>query len=332
MKCTTCGASIPENALFCTVCGAKVQPQQQPKPMQTKPAQICRQCGAVIPEGNLFCTACGAKAQPQQQPRPAAVPRPGKTCPVCGKPVAEGYTFCISCGTPLNAKTQTAPAPEPQRPAPMTVCRSCGASVPVGSKRCTACGADLHAASQREPERKSRTGLIIGILCAILAAIGIFAVLFFTGALDGLLGVKADKTEDAAVPAEVQTETQTETESEPEAATPSPSPSEAPSPSPTPTPEAEEPEEPDYLLPDSSTRRITEEDLRDLSWRELCLARNEIFARHGRTFETPEIAAYFNGKDWYDGRYGDVSLSSLEAENVNFILSYEIQHYGRSYY
>ena len=323
MKCTTCGASIPENALFCTVCGAKVQPQQQPKPKQTSPAQTCRQCGAVIPEGNLFCTACGAKAQPQQQPRPAAVPRPGKACPVCGKPVAEGYTFCISCGTPLNEKAQAAPAPEP-----MTVCRSCGASVPAGYARCTACGADLRAAGRVVPERKSHTGLIIGILCAILAAIGIFAVLFFTGALDGLLGVKADKTEDAAVPAEVQTETRTESETEAEM--PSPSPSEAPTPSP--TPESEEPEEPDYLLPDSSTRRITEEDLRDLSWRELCLARNEIFARHGRTFETPEIAEYFNSKDWYDGRYGDVSLSSLEAENVNFILSYEIQHYGRSYY
>ena len=153
-------------------------------------------------------------------------------------------------------------------------------------------------------------------------------MLFFTGALDGLLGVNADKAEDAAVPAEVQTETQTESETEAE--TPSPSPSEAPTPSP--TPEAEEPEEPDYLLPDSSTRRITEEDLRDLSWRELCLARNEIFARHGRIFKTPEIAAYFEGKDWYDGRYAEVTLSAMETANVNLIIAYENAHFGGSYY
>lgn len=338
MKCTSCGANIPDAALFCTACGTAVS---RPAPEQKPAGLTCVRCGAAIPSGNLFCTACGAKAPTQQQPkqqsaRPASVPRPGtgrRTCPVCGTAIAEGYTFCTGCGTPVNAARTAAPAPEP-RPTPMTVCRSCGASVPAGAPYCTACGADMRFGGYKKP-KKSHAGLIIGILCALLAAIGIFAALFFTGALDGLLGVDKEQTEQAAAPTEdaAAAENGAETDSNTEAETPSPSPSETPepsaSPSPSPSPEAAAS---DYLLPDSATRAVTEADLQDLSWRELCLARNEIFARHGRTFKTPEIAQYFESKDWYDGRYSEVTLSALETSNVNFILSYETRHYGHSYY
>ena len=94
----------------------------------------------------------------------------------------------------------------------------------------------------------------------------------------------------------------------------------------------EEEDEPDFLLPDSASRYLTEADLEDLTWRELCLARNEIFARHGRLFVTPEIAEYFNSKPWYEGQYDEVTLNSIETANVNFILSYENRHFGGSYY
>lgn len=334
MRCTSCGANIPDTALFCTACGTAVS---RPAPEQKPAGLTCVQCGAPIPSGNLFCTACGAKAPAQQAPKQqaaASVPRPGaggKTCPVCGRVIAPGYAFCTGCGTPVHA-ARTA-APEPPRPTPMTVCRSCGASVPAGVPYCTACGADMRFGGYEKP-KKSRAGLVIGILCALLAAIGIFAALFFTGALDGLLGVNKEPTEQAAAPTEdaaaaAENDSETDSKSEAETETPSPSPSESPEPSPSPSPEAEAS---DYLLPDSASRALTEADLEDLSWRELCLARNEIFARHGRIFKTPEIAQYFESKDWYDGRYSEVTLSELETNNVNFILSYENRHYGHSYY
>ena len=39
-----------------------------------------------------------------------------------------------------------------------------------------------------------------------------------------------------------------------------------------------------YILEDSSSRYISMYDVRDLSVQELCYARNEIYARHGRKF------------------------------------------------
>lgn len=93
----------------------------------------------------------------------------------------------------------------------------------------------------------------------------------------------------------------------------------------------------DFLLPDSSTRYLTDNDLETLTWEELCLARNEIFARHGRIFTTNEIASYFNQKPWYRGTispesFGEAMLSSIERANIQFIVDYELKYYGGSYY
>lgn len=55
-------------------------------------------------------------------------------------------------------------------------------------------------------------------------------------------------------------------------------------------------EDPDYILPQSAQRRLTEDDLSGLTHEELCLARNEIYARHGRRFKNQNIASYFESK------------------------------------
>ena len=96
----------------------------------------------------------------------------------------------------------------------------------------------------------------------------------------------------------------------------------------------------DYLLPNSDTEYVTEEDLADLTWEECCLARNEIYARHGRIFLTPEIAAYFESKSWYEGTIPGAEfdantgayLSEIERRNVETIQAYEQAHWGGSYY
>lgn len=56
IKCTVCGASIPENAKFCLECGTKVE---LPKAVAMK---ICPQCGACVPDGK-FCLECGNKIE-----------------------------------------------------------------------------------------------------------------------------------------------------------------------------------------------------------------------------------------------------------------------------
>ena len=96
----------------------------------------------------------------------------------------------------------------------------------------------------------------------------------------------------------------------------------------------------DYLIPCSSTDYLTDKNLQWLSWEECTLARNEIYARHGRIFKTAEIAAYFKNKGWYAGTIpSDVFdaneagyLSDVEYANTRFILDYEKAKFGGSYY
>lgn len=87
----------------------------------------------------------------------------------------------------------------------------------------------------------------------------------------------------------------------------------------------------EYVLPESNTRKLTAADVSGLSKEQLRIARNEIMARHGRTFKDASLQEYFNSKSWYKGTISpadfDASmesrLSEIEKANVEFIKSYE---------
>ena len=82
----------------------------------------------------------------------------------------------------------------------------------------------------------------------------------------------------------------------------------------------------DYVFPDSSTRLLADEELGRLSAWELRVARNEIYARHGRLFNVDILIAHFESKLWYNGRYAEIpanSLNSIETENIRRIQSWE---------
>ncbi len=83
-----------------------------------------------------------------------------------------------------------------------------------------------------------------------------------------------------------------------------------------------------YILEDSSSRYISMYDVRDLSVQELCYARNEIYARHGRKFRSTELMEYFSTWDWYDGyiepgSFQESTLSTIERANVDYLLRRE---------
>ena len=80
-----------------------------------------------------------------------------------------------------------------------------------------------------------------------------------------------------------------------------------------------------FIFADSDQRFLGEEDLKGLSSTELRVARNEIYARHGRFFVDQTLANYFSQFSWYHPRQVDVELSSLETTNVNTILLAEHQ-------
>jgi len=83
-----------------------------------------------------------------------------------------------------------------------------------------------------------------------------------------------------------------------------------------------------YLLPDSASRYLTEDDLAALDPDMLRFARNEIFARHGRLFSDKELQDYFNKQSWYSGyiqpaNFDSSVLNDFERYNAAFIGKYE---------
>ena len=85
----------------------------------------------------------------------------------------------------------------------------------------------------------------------------------------------------------------------------------------------------DYLLANSGTKLLTDSDIKGMSKYDLALARNEIYARHGRKFQTAEYHNYFSSKSWYsinpNYNYSDdnSNLNEIEAKNVQFLLNAE---------
>lgn len=87
-----------------------------------------------------------------------------------------------------------------------------------------------------------------------------------------------------------------------------------------------------YIIYDSDSRYVDDSDLDVLSQTDVQLARNEIFARHGRGFKTDWIREYFESTNWYEEEYDpdyfdnnivDSVVNDFEKTNANYILQYE---------
>jgi len=81
----------------------------------------------------------------------------------------------------------------------------------------------------------------------------------------------------------------------------------------------------DYVISDSDTRLIQEAEIRDFTPWQLKVARNEIYARHGRPFVHKDLQCYFATKSWYkiDESFTESSLSVIENKNIATIQAYE---------
>lgn len=104
----------------------------------------------------------------------------------------------------------------------------------------------------------------------------------------------------------------------------------APSAAPTPDPYAiSETETSFYILPESYKTRLTDADVEGMDKKTLSLARNEIYARHGRKFLDADLQAYFNGQGWYTGTVEpedfdpEIELNQTEQRNIIFLQRHE---------
>ncbi len=73
----------------------------------------------------------------------------------------------------------------------------------------------------------------------------------------------------------------------------------------------------DWVLPDSDRRYYTEAELSGMNKSQLRIARNEIYARHGRTFSDDLLQGYFNSKSWYRGMYSPSNFDNMKEGLLN---------------
>lgn len=75
----------------------------------------------------------------------------------------------------------------------------------------------------------------------------------------------------------------------------------------------------------TSTKKLTESDVKNLKKLELEILRNTIFARHGYTFKKKSYRQFFDPVEWYVPVSNDVSgtLTPLEKDNIALLERFE---------
>ena len=85
-----------------------------------------------------------------------------------------------------------------------------------------------------------------------------------------------------------------------------------------------------YVLSDSSSYYYSYDELNSMSTYDLYLARNEIYARHGRMFNRSDLQDYFDSQAWYTPLYSPSTFDSMgnqlndcELKNVKLMKQVE---------
>ena len=242
-------------------------------------------------------------------------------CPYCGKTVPEGYKFCTHCGRSLQAAPQQAG----QQTQPVADYRP---QFPQGEET-------GYINSPKKARRK--TPVLLAALVVVLLAGVTLGAWVGTGSpfgwLAGLYSPAQEGGEDAVssstpledtpAPSSALASSALEAAAGPTAA-PSPTHTPEPTPAPTPAPVATD----YYILPQSAQRLLVYNDIANFTKQDMMLARNEIYARHGRKFSDEDVRSYFEAQTWYKGTvepeaFSASVLSDIEQANVEYLKLHE---------
>lgn len=291
---------------------------------------FCGNCGAKLSDGTKFCTNCGAPVTSPTQDKndhaegdeTVVMPSPSTSPDPAHEPVASPEPAVPSYATSASRRTGGT--------SPVTVAMALVAVVavialvvvvadPFGSRGANAPASDQQVVTE-EPEDDSSD-----------------AAADDTGEVDGAEDADADADteaaeQDAPDDAAESDDTSRGGDNNVVVVVGDDKPSR-------PTGDIVVHESPDgYVLPDSSSYTYSAGELSYLSDWELYLARNEIYARHGRRFNNDDLQRYFNAQSWYtplyspedfDARSGSI-LNDVERDNAATILSLE-QSRGSAY-
>lgn len=213
-------------------------------------------------------------------------------------------------------------------------CGKCGQMLPEGARVCPKCGKMVQSSGnmqsqnsfefqEEQPKKSGVSCLVIGLavggalLVLFLIVLGIVFGIFGgvvagNGGLGSMFGSKSQAVQEVPVEEEQEEEEEEEEAQEPVGG----------------SNQGSEVGNGDYILPQSSSTYITESDLHGLSAYDCRIARNEIYARHGRMFKDAALQEYFNSKSWYTptipaDSFQESMLNEYEKANKDVILQYE---------
>lgn len=227
-------------------------------------------------------------------------------------------------------------------------CEKCGTEIPDNAKFCEKCGALVEPELQGHTEGVSYKKWILGGIIGGVAVVAVVVAMLFA---TGILGSKRETLQTSTGGGGKQNTGVSEATSQPtEQPTATPVITSSPIPEPTETPmeseetdiddsqilgdepESENEEEGEYIFPYSDSEYLTKSEVKKLSANEINLAKNELYARHGRKFEREDLQEYFEGCSWYTpiytakewDKYGDsYFFNKYEIKNRNLLKKWE---------
>ncbi|EFU76029.1 YARHG domain-containing protein [Lachnoanaerobaculum saburreum] len=269
-------------------------------------------------------------------------------CSKCGKQIRDGLKYCTNCGTPIeqgesHKNSDTGNSDRILAAGKVNLKKDDSALSPVAvlqSGNSNDTDTDKNLPVKKPKKNKGFKIVIITILGIILAILLIFFALIQSGFIsisiednekqESILDKsdKPSKKEDDRKAKEKEHESESESEERTMPTVSQTEPDTVPTVSQTETAPTTVALNNDFVLPDSSIRVLDKSELAGLSAEQCRIARNEIYAKHGRMFDDAGLQNYFNSCSWYHGtipadRFSDTMLSDIEIKNRNLIVSYE---------
>lgn len=270
-------------------------------------------------------------------------------CTKCGKQVRDGLKYCTNCGAPIKQHESGGTGGQNRIVAggKVNLKKDDDTAKPVAvSQPSNSISFNTGNTGGNAPVKKTKKNK--GIKIAIITILGIIAALLliiFALVQTGVISISVSDNENQESTLDKSKSSKREKEKERRAKEKeSESKSEA---STAPTAEQTEPNtmptvaqtesvtvpstvamNSEFILPDSSTRVLDKSELAGFSAEQCRLARNEIYAKHGRVFDDAGLQNYFNSRSWYHGtipadKFSETMLSDIEIQNRNLIIAYE---------
>ncbi len=346
MLCPICSQNIKDDSKFCVKCGSKI-----PR---------CPTCGRVISRRTRFCTNDGTPI-PEEVLLLLKDPSAGTESENAGGSGTEPENAGGSGTEPENAGgLGTEPMNVGLTGIKRRFCVQCGKSVTDGQALCASCRmkqveAQAHAGvpPMQGQVRKKNTVLPVVIALAaiaIIAATGIGIIGYFVVSgsepiqvisgfmqdhVGGGLFASSDDDDDIRGDGSLEADTSAPEEDGQDldggydaGSEEAEDDSFSDDVSSLDEEEKKEKKKSGYILPGSDSRYLSTKDLKGLDAYKCRLARNELYARHGRKFDDNALQQYFNKCDWYIGTiepedFRESTLNQYEIANRDLIHAYE---------